>query len=55
MLDKAYRQHTQDIRSIARSLDDRFLAIGGKDGKITINSLSRITVSIILSRWIVGI
>jgi WD40 repeat protein len=43
-------QHPEDIRSIAVSPDDRFLAIGGKDGKITISSLSRITVS--LSRWI---
>jgi WD40 repeat protein len=45
-------QHPQDIRSIAVSPDDRFLAIGGRNGKITIDSLSRITVSI-LSRWIV--
>ena len=44
-------QHPQDIRSIAVSPDDRFLAIGGRNGKVTINSLSRITVSI-LSRWI---
>jgi WD40 repeat protein len=45
-------QHPQDIRSIAVSPDDRFLAIGGRDGTITMNSLSRITVCI-LSRWIV--
>ena len=48
-------QHPQEIRSIAVSPDDRFLAIGGEDGKITITSLShpsRISV-IILSRWIV--
>ena len=38
-------QHPQDIRSILVSPDDRFLAIVGEDGKITINSLSRITVS----------
>jgi WD40 repeat protein len=46
-------QHPQDIHSIALSPDDRFLAIGGRGGKITINSLSRITVSI-LSRWIMN-
>ena len=40
-------QHSQDIGSIAFSPDDRFIAIGGKDGEITINSLSRITVSIL--------
>ena len=40
-------QHLQDIRSIAVLPDDRFLAIGGKDGKITINSLFTITVSIL--------
>jgi WD40 repeat protein len=45
-------QHPQEIHSIAVSPDDRFLAIGGREGKITINSLSRFTVSI-LSRWIV--
>jgi WD40 repeat protein len=45
-------QHPQDIRSIAVSPDERFLAIGGRNGIITIDSLSRITVSI-LSRWIV--
>ena len=43
-------QHPQDIYSIAVSPDDRLLAIGGEDGKITINSLSRVTVSI-LSRY----
>ena len=46
-------EHPEDIHSIAVSPDDRFLAIGGEDGKITINSLSHITVSI-LSRWIVA-
>ena len=40
-------QHPQDIRSIGLSPDDRFLAIGGEGRKITINSLSRITVSIL--------
>ena len=40
-------QHPQDVRSIAVSPDDRFLAIGGDDGKITINSLFRIAVSIL--------
>jgi WD40 repeat protein len=44
--------HSQDICSIAVSLDDRFLAIGGKDGEITIHRLSRISVSI-LSSWTV--
>jgi hypothetical protein len=45
-------QHSQDISSITVSPDDRFLAVGGREGKITINSLSRFNVSI-LSRWIV--
>ena len=45
-------QHPQDIHSISVSPDDRFLAIGGKDGRVTINSLSHITVSI-MSRQIV--
>ena len=40
-------QHPQDIRSLAVSPDDRFLAIGGYDGSITINSLSHIVVSIL--------
>ena len=44
-------QHPQDIRSIAFSPDDHFIAIGGEDGKITIQSVSRINVSV-LSRWI---
>ena len=44
-------QHSEDIDSFALSPDDRFLAIGG-NGKITINSLFTIAVSI-LSRWIV--
>ena len=38
-------QHHQDIRSIAHSPDDRFLAFGGADKKITIRSLPDITVS----------
>ena len=46
-------QHSQDILSIALSPDDRLLAIGGHQGKITIQSLSRTTVSI-MSRWIVA-
>jgi WD40 repeat protein len=46
-------QHTQDIRSLALSPDDRFLAIGAHGGKITIRSLSRITVSIIFP-WIMA-
>ena len=37
-------QHPEDIRSIAFSPDDRFLAFGGKDRKVIIKSLSRITV-----------
>jgi len=36
-------QRPQDICSIAVSPDDRFLAIGGDDGKITMNSLSHIS------------
>ncbi|KAF8546584.1 hypothetical protein OG21DRAFT_1491063 [Imleria badia] len=43
-------QHSQNIRSIAVSPDDRFLAIGGEDWKIVIESLSRITDAIPLSR-----
>ena len=39
-------QHPQYIRSIVLSPDDRFLAIGGEDGKITVNTLTHITVSI---------
>ena len=41
-------QHPQDIGSIAVSPDNCFLAIGGQEGEITINSLSYITVSILL-------
>jgi hypothetical protein len=32
-------QHLKDIRSIALSPDDRFLAIGAEDGKFTIENL----------------
>ena len=46
-------QHPEHIRSIAVSPDDRFLAIGGEDGKITINSLSQRITASIFSRWIV--
>ena len=35
------------LKTIAFSPDDRFLAIGGKDGKITISSLSCIAVSML--------
>ena len=38
-------QRPQDISSIALSPDDLFIAIGEEDGKIIIESLSRITVS----------
>jgi len=38
-------QHPEDIRSIALSPDDLFIAIGGENGKIIIESLSRFTVS----------
>ena len=41
----AFIQHTRDILSIAVSPGDQFLAILGGDGKITIKSLSCITVS----------
>ena len=40
-------QHHRDIHSVALSPDDRFLAIGGEDGEIALNSLSRITVSVL--------
>ena len=39
-------QHSQDRRSITLSPDDQFIAIAGKDGKITIKQLSHISVSI---------
>ncbi|KAI9463418.1 WD40-repeat-containing domain protein [Boletus coccyginus] len=38
-------QHPQDIRSIAFSPDDLSIAIGGRDDKTVIESLSRITAS----------
>ena len=38
-------QHPQEIRSIVLSPDDLFIAISGRDGKIIIQSLSRIIVS----------
>jgi len=41
------RQHSQRIHPIALSPDSRLLAIGGEDGKITINSLSWVTVRIV--------
>ena len=53
-------QHTQPIRSIALSPDNRFLAIGGNSGKITIKDLrdvspvSYLTVSI-AHYWIICI
>ena len=46
-------QPPQDILSIAVSPDDRFLAIGGRNGKITINSLCHIITVSILSHLIV--
>ena len=46
-------QHHQDIRSISLSPDDRFLAISGEDGKITIKHLTHFTASIV-SRWTVA-
>ncbi|KAF8551249.1 hypothetical protein OG21DRAFT_1445453 [Imleria badia] len=40
-------RHSQNIVSIALSPDDRFLAIGGEVGKITIRRLSRVTAPVI--------
>lgn len=40
-------QHHQNIKSIALSPDDRFLAVGGADGNIAIKQLSHITVSVV--------
>ena len=40
-------EHTQDIRSIAISPDDQFLAIGGQKGNIIIRKLAHITVSFV--------
>jgi len=45
-------EHPQEIRSIALSPNDRLLALGGKDGEITIKSLSWFAVRIV-SLWIV--
>ena len=39
-------RHTQDICSITLSPDSRLIAIGGKDGEITIKQLARTIVSI---------
>ena len=44
-------QHPQDIRSIALSPDDNFIAVGGKRGKIVLRRFSRIVVSV-LCLWI---
>ena len=46
-------QHSQEIRSISVSQDDRLFAIGGKDGNITINSLPRIIVGLLSRRIVV--
>ena len=48
-------QHPEGIRSIAVSPDDRFLAIAGLSGKITFNSLSHISVSIVSRSTVVHI
>ena len=42
-------QHSQNIQSITLSPDDQFIAITGKDGKITMKRLSHISVSIVPS------
>ena len=42
-------RHSQDIESITLSPDDQFIAIAGKDRKITIKRLSHISVSIVPS------
>ena len=47
-------QHAEDICSIALSPDDRFLAIGGESGKITIKRLSQVTVSSVVPCWTVA-
>ena len=44
-------EHTEDIRSIAISPDDRFLAIGGGTGNIIIRNLAHITVRFVYC-WI---
>ena len=40
-------QHPQDIRSTALSPDDEFIAIGGEEGEVIINSPSSITVGVL--------
>ena len=47
----SHTEHTQDIRSIAISPDDWFLAIGGKEGKIVIRNLAHNTVRFVYC-WI---
>ena len=47
-------QYAEDICSIALSPDDRFLAIAGESGKITIKRLSQFTVSSIVFCWTVA-
>ena len=42
-------QRSQDIKSVTHSPDDQFIAIAGKDGKITIKRLSHISVSTVSS------
>jgi WD40 repeat protein len=49
-LDLIQFEYPEDICSIAVSPDSRFLAIGGEYGKITINTLSRISVSVVSRR-----
>ena len=46
-------QHSQDIRSIALSPDDDFIAIGGELGNIIVRRLPRIIVSV-LCLWIMA-
>ena len=41
-------QHTEEIRSIALSPDDRFIALGSENGKISLESLSHINVGIMI-------
>ena len=43
----SHARHTQNICSIAISPDDRFLAMGGENGTVAVQQLSRITVSIV--------
>ena len=46
-------EHTQDIRSIAISPDDRFIAIGREQGNINIRNLANFTVSFTYRRLVV--